>query len=405
MTHSLTDAQKNLILTDGVRRIMQAIRAAGGEARIVGGAVRDVLLQRAPGDIDLATTLTPQAMMDVLPRHAVKVVATGLAHGTVTAVVDHVGYEITTLRRDVDTDGRHAHVAFTDDWREDAARRDFTMNALYADIDGVVYDYFDGIADARAGQVRFIGVAADRIKEDVLRILRYFRFLAWFGQGTPNAEALAACRELSPLMPRLSAERVARETVKLLTAPRPQAAWRMLMESGATAPFMAEADHLVRLEILINQETRNAVQPDGIVRLASLLPDGASATAVAARLKLSRKDGERLAAVAGLPPLLHRNLSAVALRRACYDHGCDNVRAALLLLPEDIAAALQTAQAWENPTFPLQGQDLLALGMTPGPEVGNLLKQIETYWIDSDFKADRVACLAQAKLLKNGKNP
>lgn len=406
MTIRLTAAQQTQILTDGVRRIMRALRDGGGEARIVGGAVRDVLLERTPGDIDLATNLTPQAVMEILPRSAVKVVATGLAHGTVTAVVDHVGHEITTLRRDVDTDGRHAHVAFTDDWREDAARRDFTMNALYADADGVIYDYFDGITDARAGRVRFIGVATDRIREDVLRILRYFRFFAWFGQGAPDAEALTACRELSPLMPRLSAERVARETIKLLSAPNPHMAWGLLLDAGAASGFMPQANDLARLDLLVTQERAHAVAPDGIVRLAALLPDAPAAAAIAARLKLSRRDGERLVAIAGLPADLQASgLDDKSIRRHLYRHGVDAVAAALLLLRAEIGPALRCVASWENPTFPLSGQDIVALGVPAGPLVGVLLKYIENWWIEGDFRADRAACLAQARAHESRKNP
>jgi poly(A) polymerase len=344
--------------------------------------------------------------MELLPRSAVKVVATGLAHGTVTAVVDHVGHEITTLRRDIDTDGRHAHVAFTDDWREDAARRDFTMNALYADSEGVIYDYFDGISDARAGRVRFIGAAADRIREDVLRILRYFRFFAWFGQGAPDAEALTACRELSSLMSRLSAERVARETIKLLSAPDPRAAWRLLLDAGAAADFMPQANDLSRLDTLLGQEQRHAIAPDGIVRLAALLPDASAAAAVAARLKLSRRDTDRLTAIAGLPADLQASgLDDKSIRRHLYRHGVDAVAAALLLLRAEIGPALRCVASWENPTFPLSGQDIVALGIPAGPLVGVLLKYIENWWIEGDFRADRATCLAQAREHESRKNP
>ncbi|MDE1901676.1 MAG: CCA tRNA nucleotidyltransferase [Alphaproteobacteria bacterium] len=394
MTAFLAPPQRDLILTPAVRRIMDALRHSGGEARIVGGAVRDIVMNRAAGDIDMAATLPPQQVMDILAAHGIKSVPTGLAHGTVTAVIDHKGYEITTLRRDVATDGRHADVAFTTDWRADAARRDFTFNALYADGDGAVYDYFNGIDDARAGRVRFIGDASARIREDVLRILRFFRFYAWFGRGDADPDALAACRALAALMPRLSAERVARETLKLLAAPDPAPAWQLMMECGVTRAFTPEAADVARLRHLL---AKNA-PPDALLRLAALLPpDDKTATAVAARLKLSTRDGDALRAYATLPAQLRGHLDPIPLRRILYRHNPDHCRAALALLDDPLDAACQTIGAWENPAFPVKGEDLLKLGVQPGPRMGDILRETEQWWIMSDFRPDRAACLAYAQ--------
>ena len=222
------------------RAVLEALMADGKPARLVGGCVRDALAGRPVTDVDIATPETPPRVIDLLRAAGLKAVPTGVEHGTVTAVVRGKPFEVTTLRRDVTTDGRHAVVAFTDDWTEDAARRDFTMNALSADPDGRVHDPFDGVADLAAGRVRFVGEARARIREDVLRILRFFRFHAHYGKGAPDADGLAACRELAPLLPRLSAERVATELLKLLKAPDAAATVRMMREAGILAPILAE---------------------------------------------------------------------------------------------------------------------------------------------------------------------
>jgi poly(A) polymerase len=380
-------------------RIMDTVRLAGGEARVVGGAVRDVLLARAIGDIDLAVNLPPERVMELLAQQHIKAVPTGIAHGTVTAVIDRIGYELTALRRDVETDGRHAQVAFTDDWREDAARRDFTFNALYVDTDGKLTDYFDGAADAAAGRVRFIGHAHARIREDVLRILRFFRFYAWFGRGEPDAEGLAACRELGELMPRLSAERVAREVMKLLAASNPMPAWQLMIDNGVLRHFLIEATGITRLKVLLDAEHVYGEPSAPITRLGALLPqDKGVATAVAARLKLSRRDTELLAVLAVLPNKLCGKLTPLPLRRLLYTQGVGACRAAILIHGEAIAEALAVIDAWENPIFPLRGDDIVALGVATGPQVGVILRAVEEWWIAGDFRASRALCLTYAQM-------
>lgn len=440
-----------LTTNQAARRIMDAARANGGEARIVGGAVRDALLGRTAHEIDFACTLPPEKMMDVLAKQGIKTVPTGIEFGTITAVIDGQGYEITTLRRDVDTDGRHATVAFTDDWQGDAARRDFTMNALYLDTAGKLYDYFGGQKDAAEGRVHFIGDAAQRIQEDVLRILRFFRFYAWFGRGVIDAEGLAACRAAAGLIPQLSVERVWREIMKLLAADQPAASWRLMCDAEILAAILPEAANVARLESLLKTEQRYEIPPSPLRRLAALLEDsvanlaqknpsppggrlgGGSARtfceepdhsrkpststpplpppqgegntqsqSLAMRLKLSKREAMKLQQLMALPPLLNGKFDPIPFRRALYEYGVDDARDAALLNAArhpglDLEPALAVAAGWDNPVFPLQGQDLLKLGMAAGPAMGQLLQALEGEWIAADFKPTREECLAMAR--------
>ncbi len=389
--------QMTKILTPSVLHIINALHEEG-EARVVGGAVRDILMDRKVGDIDLATELPPQRVIDILSAHHIKTVQTGLAHGTITAVIDHVGYEITTLRRDIATDGRHATVAFTNDWQADAQRRDFTFNALYVDSKGQVYDYFDGQKDASDGYIRFIGDAEARIREDVLRILRFFRFTAWFSHKDADASALAACHELAYLIPQLSAERVAKEVLKLLHAKNPLPAWRLMQECDVIKYVIPEATHLDRLEALLKNERTHNQQQSSLTRLAALLPQNREiAISVATRLKFSTKDSEVLSALSLLPALTHEAHTPLLLRRFLYHYGLENTRAALFLGTQVISEGLETIEAWESPVFPLKGQDIVKLGVTAGPRVGDILRVTEKWWVDGNFKADYKASLAYAE--------
>ena len=389
--------------TLGLLRIQRAVAAAGGEARVVGGAVRDALLGREVGEIDLACTLPPEKAMEVLKGAGLKVVPTGIAHGTITAVADHVGYEITTLRRDIATDGRHATVEFTDDWQADAARRDFTFNAMYVDASGTVYDYFGGRNHLAVGLVHFIGDAAARIDEDVLRILRYFRFHAWFGQGLPDSLAVAACRAKADLIPTLSVERVWREVTKLLTAENPVPAWQMMQDGGVLDYVLPEATNILRLASLLVVEATHDMPPSALVRLAALLPnDEVLAARVTKNMKLSNREAEKLRPLTTLPARLRGKLDPVPFRRALYEFGADACRDAALLLAAtdegaDITAVLDIALNWEAPTFPIQGGDLLALGLKPGPRVGDILRAVEEWWMADDFRPTRNECLVRAK--------
>jgi poly(A) polymerase len=381
------------------RAVLRALGAEGGAARFVGGCVRDALLGRAIGDIDIATPLAPEEVMRRLEAARIKAVPTGLAHGTVTAVVPPRHFEITTLRRDVETFGRHARVAFTDDWAADAARRDFTMNALFLDADGNVFDPVGGLGDLRAGHVRFVGDAGTRIREDVLRLLRFYRFHAHYGRGAADPEARAACRALAVLLPALSGERVAAETLKLLAAPDPLPTLRMMAEDGVIAVLLPELRRLDRLAALIPLEP----EPDALRRLGALLDGDAGTAAMAERLRLANAQRERLAALAAPPAAVALDGDERAQRRALHRLGADLYRDLVLLRAAergDAAPArhlLALAAGWRPREFPLKGRDVAALGVAEGPEIGRLLTAVEAWWEDGDFRADRKAALAELK--------
>ncbi len=386
------------------RVVLDAFSAGGVEARFVGGAVRDALLGRPSDDIDIAVAAQPERVVELLEKHRVKVVPTGLAHGTVTAVVPPRHFEITTLRRDVETYGRHARVAFDADWAEDAARRDFTINAIFLAADGAIHDPVGGLADLEAGRVRFVGDPATRIGEDVLRLLRYYRFEARFGGGAGDLPARAACRAAAALLPTLSAERVAQELLKLLGAPDPARALRMMAQDGVLAVALPEARRLDRLPRLVAIEPA----PDPLRRLAALVDvDEAGAAALAERLRLSNARRDRLR---GLAPPWPRELGPggdpAAQRRALYRLGAERCRDLVLLLAaegqvgaEQLAGFLDLASGWSPPAFPLSGHDVTALGIAPGPRVGALLDAVEHWWEAGDFAADRARCLARLRKL------
>ena len=391
------------------RALLDALRAAGIAARFVGGCVRDALLgppaARGPADIDLATPARPEEVAAALEKAGIKVVPTGIAHGTVTAVVPPRHFEITTLRRDVETDGRRARVAFDADWVEDAARRDFTINAIYLDPDGTLYDPVGGLADLAARRVRFVGEAATRIAEDVLRVLRYYRFAARFGSGDGDRAARAACRAAVPLLPKLSAERVARELAGLLGVANPVPALRLMAEDGVLAAILPEAlvagaARLDRLERLIAMER----EPDPLRRLAALAAFNAEGAArLAERLRLSSAWRDRLVGLA--PPWpLDPSGDKRPQRHALYRLGAERYRdLALLIAAEGGMAAARLgelsalAAGWTPPEFPLAGRDVTALGIPPGPRIGRLLGEVRAWWEAGDFAADRKDCLARLK--------
>ena len=373
-----------------VRTLLAALGGAGIAARFVGGCVRNWLLHRPVDDIDIAVDKPPETVMRALEAADLKVVPTGLRHGTVTAIVKGKPFELTTLRRDVETDGRRAVVAFTDDWRTDAGRRDFTFNALYADAEGTIYDYFDGRADLVAGRVRFIGDPDRRIAEDHLRVLRFFRFYAWFGQPPLDAASFNACRRNAGTLGNLSGERVAKELLRLLAAPAPADALEAMAEAGALDHWLPEYSGTECLRGLVERED----VADPIRRLAAIVSP--PATAVAKRLKLSTQESLRLQLMlepdaAGATESLHA---------ALYRHGTSLFIDRLLLeAPADWRAALAEAHRWTPPSLPVSGADALALGLKPGPQVGALLEAVERWWIAGDFSADRAACLAELKRL------
>ncbi|WP_294327364.1 CCA tRNA nucleotidyltransferase [uncultured Sphingomonas sp.] len=372
----------------GLDRLAMALGAEEGAARYVGGAVRDTLLGLAVADIDVATIHPPQDVVRRLQAAGIKAIPTGIAHGTITAVADGTVVEVTTLRRDVSTDGRHAEVAFTDDWQADAARRDFTMNALYADMgDHRLHDYFGGIADLRAGRVRFIGDPLRRIAEDHLRILRFFRFLARFGD-TPDAEGLAACVARANDLMALSRERIADELLKLLVARDAVGVLRLMVDNAIWQPVLPELDGAAvdRLATLVAAEAAAGIAPDPIRRLAALLDTG-NAEGVTARLKLSNAQRKRVAVALGdaadHPLALGYRLGV----ESAVDR---------LLLAGDPAAAAKVA-GWTRPSLPLTGGALVERGLARGPDVARALRQVEDRWIAEGFPdAERTAAIADA---------
>lgn len=389
-----------------VAAVMAALEAAGGPgaARFVGGCVRDALLGRAVADIDIATVLTPPQVTEALKAAGLRAVPTGVGHGTVTAISDRRGFEITTLRKDVETDGRRAVVAFTEDWAEDAARRDFRLNALYLERSGRLHDPTGGgLADARAGRIVFVGDARTRIREDYLRALRFFRFLAWFGREAPEPDALAAVAELAPGVTGLSGERVSKELLKLLAAPDPREAVRLMDGTGVLAVVLPGTLNRARFEQAV------VISQDPELRLAALLPDDPAAVAgLAARLRLSRAQTERLKAAASPGPALDGAVAAA--RRALYVDGAATFRDRVLLrwaeAPEagaEAQALLALAGGWTRPVFPLGGEDVKALGVPPGPEMGRLLKAAEAWWIGEDFRPGRAQALERLAALAGGR--
>lgn len=367
----------------GRRGVPALLEALGpGQARFVGGAVRDTLLGLEAKDLDLATPLSPYEVMRRLGAAGIRVVPTGIAHGTVTAVSDGQVVEITTLRSDVSTDGRRATVAFTGDWREDAARRDFTINALFADpVTGEVFDYFDGLSDLQKRRVRFIGNALQRIAEDHLRILRFFRFHARFGHNGPDPAGLQACIARANDLMALSRERIADELLKLLGHDDPTATVETMVTGGILTPVLPEIapSALPRLAALVAAERAASIEPDGLRRLASLLPaEAAVVERVAGRLKLSNRDRKRLAGAAELD--LSLNPRALA-----YSHGVETAQDRLLLAGRVEDAASLTG--WTPPRLPIGGGVLIARGLRPGPAVAQKLKSIERQWVREEFPA------------------
>jgi poly(A) polymerase len=388
--------------------IIKALTGGGAEARFVGGCVRDAILGRAVKDVDIATPLVPEEATKLLEAAGLKVVPTGIAHGTVTAVSAHRPYEITTLRKDVETYGRHAKVAFTDDWEADAARRDFTMNALSCRPAGEVFDYFGGLKDLRQGRVRFVGDAKERIREDVLRLLRFYRFLAHYGRGAPDASARSACRAAAEQLATLSAERLRDETLKLLAAPSPHDVQVLMHNDRILAAYLAEASEIQRLSRLVAIERRwgeRVRATDPVRRLATLLKEPTQAEAVALRLRFSNKDRERIEALASPEPRFVPPPDERAVRRACYRLGPELLVDRALLhwanagTPDNAALEriLDEVEAWEPLALPVKGEDVLALGVPTGEAVGSALRQIEEWWIGEDFRPGRDEALARLK--------
>lgn len=385
MSHRLEG--EDWLTAPATRAVMAALAAAGGSdcARFVGGCVRNALIGAPIDDIDIATTLTPDAVVAALKAAGLRSVPTGIEHGTVTAISEHQPFEITSLRRDVSTDGRRATVAFTTDWSEDAGRRDFRLNALYADADGVILDPTgQGYDDAMAGRIVFVGEPEGRIREDYLRILRFYRFHAWYGRGAPDAAAVTACAALAEGVEQLSAERVSKELLKLLAAPDPRPAVRLMDTAGVLGRVLSGPANLTLFEAMVE------LSGDAVLRLSALLPnDPARVAEIARALRLSNAQRDRLVEAVGGKATT--GLTDAQARALIYRDGCQAFEDRVMRAwaaggdPDGARRLLALARGWARPSMPVGGRDLARLGLKPGPETGRVLKAFEDGWVADDF--------------------
>ena len=384
--------------SQALSKVFAAFAKSAIEIRVVGGATRNALLQKPISDIDLATPARPELVMQIATRAGLTVHPTGIEHGTVTVVADGLPFEVTTLRRDVETDGRRAVVAFTDNWLEDAMRRDFTINAIYAAPDGTIFDPVNGLDDLKAARVRFIGEASDRIREDYLRILRFFRFTAQYGRGAPDPVGLAACTSLKAGLTKLSSERVGAEIMKLLDAPRAAEIAGVMAESGILDIVFGATSYPDRLAHLSRIEIANGWTADRWTRLAALALDGpVNARALASHLRLANADGDALLGAATPNPAYDPTTPEKLARAWLYTCGSETFQRASLVAwaasptsPDDALrkARITLPDRWTAPAPPVRGADIIGLGVPPGARVGEILRAFEAWWIREDFPND-----------------
>lgn len=394
-------------------RLFAALQAGGKEARFVGGCVRNAVFGIAVTDLDVATPEPPRRVLELLRTAGIKAIPTGIDHGTITAIIDQWTYEVTTLRIDVENHGRHATVAFTDDWLADAMRRDLTINTLSCSLEGDIFDPLTGLEDLGLRWIRFVGLARDRIEEDVLRLLRFFRFHATFGGPTIDRDALAACRLLAPRLKELSGERVRDELLRILEAPNPADTMGLMRGERILEHVLPEAQNFGRLRMMSWLETTAinvpSVQPDALRRLVSCLtPDPSGRSAISQRLRLSNKQAVRLDMMMRGHDAPTPQSGAQAHRKALYHLGADDFRDLLLMnwshemasQPHRKAARtaawlalLELADNWSQPSLPVNGEDAMALGLAQGAGVGKALGALEDWWCEGDFKAGRNQCM------------
>ncbi len=389
-----------------LQRLFDILSSGGGEVMVNGGAVRNALMGEGASDVDLSTTLEPQEVITLLEAAGEKAVPTGVEHGTITAVIDKKSFEVTTMRQDIETDGRHAIVRFGQDWSEDAHRRDLTMNALYCDRDGKVFDPVGGYDDLVNREVRFIGDAATRIEEDALRILRFFRFFAWYGKGRPDAAGIKACASLRDLLAGLSVERIWMELKKLLSAAEPGRALLWMRTSGVLAKALPETEKwgIDAIPALIKLEQIHSWKVDPMLRLMAMLPPNSEiVTTLTKRLAMSTAERARLVDWAG-SFVLDPDMAPVELEQALYKGRqsaiVDRMRLEIVRIHgEDEAAesamlkSLQHASSWKRPGLPIKGRDLVEAGLSEGPALGKKLAEIENAWVESGFTLNREALL------------
>lgn len=392
-----------------VQQIFKAF--PNGSLRFVGGCVRNAIWGEAVGDIDFAVALDPSEVSQALKQANIRFIETGIAHGTVTAVIDRKPFEITSLRRDVETDGRRAVVSYTQDWAEDAQRRDLTFNALYADEKGKVYDPTGlGLEDIKTRRLRFVGEADMRVKEDFLRILRFFRFLAWYGGSAKvDAASLRACRENRGGLKKLSSERVWSELKKLLLARNPARAMQIMLTNDILETLLPEANNVDGLEQLLKLESREGLKLDPLLRLMSMSArEPLQMALLCKRLKMSKVETQRLRAWADdatpLNPEMSEREKLIAIYKSGKQTALDRSRLRAAGEPDTIRSAhwmvlADLAMGWTLPEFPLKGKDLKAAGIKPGPNMGRAMKALEALWIRSGFSVDKEKLLIALKML------
>ena len=406
---NLTPKQHPWMMTDAISAVFDAL--PNDSLRFVGGCVRNALWGEPVGDIDLACKLEPVAVMEALTTANIRHVPTGIDHGTVTAVIDGTPFEITSLRRDVETDGRRAIVAYTTDWAEDAQRRDLTINALYADGKGEIFDPTGhGLDDLRARKFRFVGEASQRVQEDYLRILRFFRFLAWYGgQEKVDALSLRACREHQSGIKKLSAERVWMEVKKLLSAPNPVRACHIMLTNGILETVLPEANNVDGLEALLKLEAREGIKPDPLLRLMALSArESLQMALLTKRLKMSKAETARLRGWADDGAQISTDMPERDRLAAIYTSGktvifdrarlraageTDPIQSSRWMVLADLALG------WQAPIFPVTGKDLAKAGVPAGPGMGKALKALEALWVRSGFSTEKPQLLAALKLM------
>ncbi|CDX52853.1 Polynucleotide adenylyltransferase region [Mesorhizobium plurifarium] len=395
-----------------LQKLLAALKQGGEEARVAGGAVRNALIGQPVADIDIAATTVPEETIRRAATAGFKTVPTGIEHGTVTVIAGGKPYEVTTLRADIETDGRRAKVIFGRDWKADAERRDFTINALYAEADGTIVDLVGGIADIEARRLRFIGDAEARIREDYLRILRFFRFFAWYGDGRPDAEGLKACARLKDGLVQLSAERVWSEVKKLLSAADPSRALLWMRQAGVLTAVLPESEKwgIDAIHGLVKAGKDLGWAPDPMLRLEAIVPpDAVRMKTLGERLRLSNHDAGRLRHWA-LTVAPDAKVTETELAKKLYygdrDGYLDRIRLALAAARtravEDNQAMMEAGGfsrllnftlKWQKPVFPIKGADLTALGASPGPKLGATLKNLEKEWVESGFTLERGALM------------
>jgi len=402
-----------------IKAVFTAITKNGKEARFIGGCIRDAILKIPATDVDLATQETPDKVMALLEDAGIKVIPTGIAHGTVMAVINQKSFEITSLRKDIKTDGRHAVVEFTEDWRQDAARRDFTFNTLSATPDGMVYDYYNGIQDLANRVIRFVGRAPERIEEDYLRILRYFRFIGALGMRVENKTEFQACLDRAHNLKALSAERIRSELFKILASRMHLDVMALMYQHGILQVILPHVTRPKKLRQLVWLETAamnfEAVAPDPLRRLAALFDtDESGVLEISDALRLSKAEHKRLRAMIAPATNLKWDMSDADLQAALHHLGAGAVIDLALLnwaemLVEALGGLTKEKDGWlhivetaskargQEPVFPLKGQDVLNLGAPPGPEISERLEQVKAWWLSGGCTADRGACLAELK--------